>query len=667
MTVDAPHSTGAGGLRLLAAGLIAIGIDWAVFRRLHVGADSLAMAQIAGFFAATAAGGLLLGLTGGGLRSLEVARLPAVAAIALLVVFLRGGLLASLVDVFAVPATLAHLAAALFSVAGFYVGVREFAHPKHAEGVSDERRWDRFVLAVVAYAVVLRLFYLGVPELLFEEAYYWNYAKHLDIGYLDHPLMVAWIVRASVALMGNTEFAVRAGAFLCWFATAWFSWRLARDVLGRSAALRALAMVAVLPAFFFFGLFMSPDAPLVACWSAAIYLMHRIVAREDRRAWLWLGVAVGLGMSSKYTIALLVAAFVLFVLADRRSRHWLARPEPYVAAFIALLLFSPAIVWNWQQQWVSFSFQSQDRLASKFAFSLPRLVANVVGLLTPTGVVSIVAIAIFRKRLAAGAAAAVDAAGDAWERSRVLLAWLTLFPFAVFALLSLTRASKLNWTGPLWLGLIPFLALLVTPGRDAGVPPLLAWCRRAWPPTIVVCLIVYGAALHWLGPGLPGVGYPQNMHLIGWREVGRDVEHLVQQAERDTGRDVLVVGMDRNRIASGLAFYRTRYLESAGGTAGRDPAFDTASENLFDAVGLMYRLWFPAAQQGGRTMLLVAKDASALGGDRVTPRVSGAGEIGQIEVRKNGKPAGRYFHRLVTGYRPGDEASGADEGADRDE
>jgi dolichol-phosphate mannosyltransferase len=588
------------------------------------------------------------------LGALRPSHLAAVAVIALLAVFLYGGLTASLVQIVAVPATIASLVAGIFSAAAFYLGYLWFVDPQRAASGSAESRWDRFCLAVVIYAVLLRLVYLGVPELLFEEAYYWNYARHLDIGYLDHPLMVAWIIRLFVALLGNIEFAVRAGAFLCWLATAWFSYRLTRDILGRAAAWRALAMVAVLPVYFFFGLFMSPDAPLAACWAAALYFMHRIVVASEPRAWLWLGVAIGLGMISKYTVVLLAAAIALFVLVDRPSRKWLTRPEPYVAALIALALFSPAILWNWQQDWASFTFQSQDRLAGRFSFSLPRFVLNVIALLTPTGVLSVIALVACRKQLEAS-----------FGRSQVLLAWLTFFPIAVFAAISLARVSKLNWTGPAWLGLVPLMALLVTPGLESGVPRLLTWCRRAWPPTIVLCLLFYGAALQWLGPGLPGVSYPHNMHLIGWRDFGRDIELLAQRFARETGREILVVGMDRNRIASGLAFYRTRYLDRAAGAPGHDPAFQTASEHLFGSVGLMYALWFPAARQNGRTMLLVGKDASSLSTERVLQRVKSAGEIGEIQVSKNGKPAGRYSYRVVTGYQAGAAAEpAADAGRD---
>jgi dolichol-phosphate mannosyltransferase len=651
-----------GRLPLLAIGVLAISLDSAVFNDFHVSATTLGLAQIVGFFSALALSLPLLALIDKGMRIRRPAHLSTIAVIALLVLFLRGGLLASLVQILGVPVTVAHLVTALFSVLALYAGYLWFVEPQRAQGRSDATRWDLFCLVAAGYAVLLRLLYLGVPELLFEEAYYWNYARHLAIGYLDHPLMVAWIMRPFIDLMGNTELAVRSGAFLCWLATASFSYRLTRDVLDRAAAYRALMLVAVLPIYFSFGLFMTPDAPVTACWAAAIYFMQQIVVRGKSRAWLGLGIAIGLGMISKYTIALLAAAIVLFVLFDRPSRKWLSRPEPYMAALVALALFLPAVIWNWQHDWISFSFQSQDRLASKFSFSLPRLIGNIIVILTPTGIVSVAALLIYRQQAWAGFSdrfASHTAATGAWLRSALLLTWLALFPLAVFAAVSLFRASKLNWTGPAWLALLPLMALLVTPGPAAGLPKLLTWCRQAWPPTIVICLLLYGAALHWLSLGLPGVAYPNNMHLIGWRDFARDVELLVQQSRRETGREILVVGMDRNRIASGLAFYRSQYLDAAGGNAGHDPAFETASEHLFGSVGLMYALWFPDSQQNGKTMLLVAKDASSLGTVQVLSRVKTAGEIKEIDVRQQGKPAGRYYARLVTGYQAKGVAAGA--------
>jgi dolichol-phosphate mannosyltransferase len=611
-------------------------------------ATTLGLAHIAGFFAALAVGLVSLAALDQRLRALPCKQWGMLGVLALLTLFLRGGLLGSLVQIVGVGDTAAEVVTALFSTLMMYAGYCWLADVQGMQGKSAAVRWDIFCLAAVGYAVLLRLFYLGVPELLFEEAYYWNYAQHLDIGYLDHPLVVAWLIRLFIDLLGNTEFAVRAGAFLCWLVTAGFMYRLTREIFDRSAAYRALMLVAVLPAYFSFGFFMSPDAPVTACWAAAIYFMYQVVIKEKPRAWLGVGIALGLGMSSKYTIALLGAAFVLFVLFDRPARRWLSRPQPYGALLIALVLMSPVVIWNWQHDWISFAFQSQDRLASKFSFSLPRLIGNILIFLTPTGLLSVVALLVCRKQIDFSAGAV--GVPDVQQRSRLLLIWLAVFPLAVFTAASLARASKLNWTGPLWLALIPLLARLISPMATANLPQLAIWCRRAWPATIVICLLAYGASLHWLSLGLPGIGYPKNLHLIGWRDFSRDVELLVRQARRETGQDVLVVGMDRNRIASGLAFYRTQYLDAAGGDAGHHPVFETASEHLFDSVGLMYRLWFPIDQQTGKTLLLVAKDAASLSNGRVLSRVQTAGDIREIAVHKQGKPAGRYYARLVTGY-----------------
>ena len=62
-------------------------------------------------------------------------------------------------------------------------------------------------------------------------------------------------------------------------------------------------------------------------------------------------------MLSKYHGVLLFAGAGVFMLASRRQRFWFATPWPYAAGLVALLVFSPVLVWNAQHGWVSFLFQ----------------------------------------------------------------------------------------------------------------------------------------------------------------------------------------------------------------------------------------------------------------------------------------------------------------------
>ena len=88
-------------------------------------------------------------------------------------------------------------------------------------------------IGVVVVASALRLIYGAEVELMPEETYYWNYSRHLDIGYLDHPPMVAWLMALGTAAFGDTEFGVRVGALGCGVISALFAYRLTRESLRR--------------------------------------------------------------------------------------------------------------------------------------------------------------------------------------------------------------------------------------------------------------------------------------------------------------------------------------------------------------------------------------------------------------------------------------------------
>ena len=133
---------------------------------------------------------------------------------------------------------------------------------------------------------------------------------------------------------------------------------------------------------------MTPDAPLTAAWGGALYFLERALIGNRRTPWWGVGVCVGLGMLSKYTIALLAPATLLFILLDPGSRRWLWQPGPYVAALVATLFFSPVIVWNALNDWASFAFQGTGRLEASLDFSLHVLLGSILLLLTPVGIAS---------------------------------------------------------------------------------------------------------------------------------------------------------------------------------------------------------------------------------------------------------------------------------------
>jgi dolichol-phosphate mannosyltransferase len=304
---------------------------------------------------------------------------------------------------------------------------------------------------------------------------------------------------------------------------------------------------------------------------------------------------------------------------------------------LALAIFSPVIIWNWQTGWASFAFQTTRRMAEKAAFSLHALVASAAVMITPTGLADAgVALA------ACGRSARDDAGEPARRRSRFILAF-TLVPLAVFVAFSLRHKVKLEWTGPLWVAVLPAIAAgIIAPG--GAVARFARFVHRAWEPTILAMVVLFGAGLHYLVLGLPGIGYPAMMHLVpvGWRDLAGQVDVAVRKVTRETGRPPLVVGLDRYFTSSEFAFY------SADPQAALSKA---AGVHLFGLTSLMYERWFPAFLQEGRDIVLVGWDAVELMHPVFTWHSGRLGPIERGTLSKNGKVIRDFHHRVLHGYR----------------
>ncbi len=582
-----------------------------------------------------------------GLR-LTVARSAGFWCVALLVVFLRGGVIGLLSRSPGWDGQAAIVAAVLFGGFTGYLGNMVFIFTREEARINSELKWRYLGLAVVSCLFVLRLLYVGLPELLEEEAYYWNYARHMDIGFLDHPPLAAAIIWLGTAVFGDSEFGVRVGALVLWAAAAWFVYRLTRAMFNRSIAFRSILLYSLLPMFFGTGFVMTPDVPLVACWAACLYFLFRALVRGEGWAWWGVGMSLGLGLLSKYTIVLLGPAALLFMLLDRRARVWFFRPQAYLAVILALVLFLPVIVWNAEHDWVSFVFQSEGRIKDVFMFSSHLLLGGILLLITPAGVLALVSL------LAAGQRhyGLARSGGSPEDRSAYLFTLcMILVPLAVFVVFSLAKEVKLNWTGPLWLALIPYMALTM---RDFGnrlpADGFIRWQRRLWPGIAVTVMLVYGAGLHYITLGLPGVPLGQGPFLNGWPELARQVDMIVARVENQTGRRPLVVGMDKYQIASSLAFYRSHNAGDPSGSERKRAIEETLSWHVFGWKGLMYAYWFPPAGLDGRDMLLVSAKKTAQDNEYFQRYVRRTHNVREIRIEKNGVIINRYYSRLVRGY-----------------
>ena len=379
------------GSRFAMVGLFGVMVDSLLFQWLMNRGAGLAVAHVTSFFVTLSVNYVLNAKWSfrphcAGL--LDWPRFGRFLTLGVLALLLRGEVLALLVDAWHVPAAWAIFPAIAATAAINYMGSAFYVWGDATNRSSADVRWRVFSVGVVAYMLVLRLLTLGQVELLVHEAYYWNYAQHMALSFLDHPPMVAWMIWLGTSLMGDNEFGVRIGAFLSGLVAMGYLYALARNRYDQSTGMRTMLLMAVLPLSAISGMLMTPDAPLLAAWAAALYYMERALVAGRGSAWLGMGIAFGLGLLSKYTIGLLGCSALLFVILDPAARRWMRRPHPYLAVALALLLFSPVLVWNYQHHWTSFLFQTVRRIESASQFSLHVLIMQMLVLATPTGLLA---------------------------------------------------------------------------------------------------------------------------------------------------------------------------------------------------------------------------------------------------------------------------------------
>jgi len=622
--------------RFAAVGLFGALIDAVVFQWMISRDAGLALAHFISFFVAAVTNYTFNSKWSfrehhaGYLKWHQFGRFLTVGALALL---LRGGVLALLVYVWHIPPLLAIFPAIVATAAVNYLGSAFYVFPSEKDLPSLDIRWRTAAIGIVLFAILLRLVYFGLAQLIPDETYYWQYAQHMDLSFYDHPPMVAWLIWFGTAVVGHNEFGVRIGALLCGSITLGYLYALAQNLYDKSTAMRTLLLLAILPLGFGSGLLMTPDAPLVAAWAATLYYMERALVAGQRTAWLGMGIAFGAGLLSKYTIGLLGIAALVFVILDPAARRWMKRFHPYLAALLALLLFSPVIIWNYENDWASFAFQSNQLLTDRHEFAVHFLIFHILVLLTPIGFAAAL-LALFSNK---------PSEDRPFERRRQLFVQIfTGVPFCIFFAISTFETPRFHWTGPIWLAVLPAIAWMI--GQTDQVSAFARRIQASWRLTIISCIFVYAFVLHYVVLGIPGVPYHMFTEHYFWRETAGEITQIAAEVKHQTGQEPIIVGMSKWSVASALYFY----------THGDDP-LDIRSRNMFGDSGAMYEYWLPSQEAADRPIIQVGMKRRHLEKTRTKNDISHMldhpGPIEYRVIERYGTPVRRVYYRISQGFK----------------
>ena len=353
------------------------------------------------------------------------------------------------------------------------------------------------VLMVIGLATAARLIFASGLDFGVDEAYAVAIGRKLQLSYFDHPPLTFWTVALVERLFGAhaPHLLLRLPFVLAFSGTLWLIHGITRRWFSARAGFWAVTFLSVAPFFFAStGSWIVPDGPLAFWLAATALLLTRILTEpqtpeETAEHWLFAGVTFGLACLSKYHAFLFGAGAVAFLLATPH-RRLLASPMPWVAGVIALAIFSPVILWNAQNGWISLAFQSgrTGTAGGLHPDHLGQMLGGAAAYLLPWTLILLIWAIV---RVLFQRPAWLDGA-DAGTGANFLLA-ISLPTILLFTLAPLFGNRGLpHWPMPGWLFVFPLLGALMAATDTDGArwPKILGLVSAILTGTAAIAMLV---------------------------------------------------------------------------------------------------------------------------------------------------------------------------------
>ena len=430
-------------------------------------------------------------------------------------------------------------------------------------------KYRNYIIFFLTVVTAFRLLYiwLGPLDLSPDEAHYWEWSRRLDLSYYSKGPLIAYLIAFFTAIGGNNEFSVRIGAVLISLFVSIILYAIAKDIFkSERAGFYAALIPSLTPLYSAGAVLMTIDAPFILFWGLGVYVFRKAVIWEagGRRwgvekafstshiphptpYWYLLGIIIGLGLLTKYTMALIYPCIALFLLFSKNDRFWLMRKEPYIAIVLSIVIFSPVIIWNFQHDWVTIRHTAgQVHVADGLKISLKdflEFIGSQFGVITPF---------IFLGLLFGMWKTGVLGLKNN-DRDYLLLFSLSAPVFAFFLLKSIQAKVQANWATPAY-----FTAFIAASGIYER---LFFQQKKIWLKLFIVMAIITGVITTIIAHDtrLLNIGeidlearHDPTNRLMGWEVLGAKVGVIFDDMLK---KGDAFIFSDSYQVASELAFY----------------------------------------------------------------------------------------------------------------
>jgi len=209
-------------------------------------------------------------------------------------------------------------------------------------------------LLILVFAIGVRLYYFFLVKnqpVWWDESEYLNMAKSwaFNLEYQFDPVrpVLFSLIMALFFKIANTEFLPRVFILLLSMISIAGVYYLGKEIYNKKIGLLASFLMSVFYLHLFFTYRILVDLASLSFFMFAALLFYKYSKDNSKKKLLyWASALIAIGTLFKITTALLLFAFLIYLLITERL-NFLKKKEIWIAAFIFLLILSPYFIWGY--------------------------------------------------------------------------------------------------------------------------------------------------------------------------------------------------------------------------------------------------------------------------------------------------------------------------------
>jgi hypothetical protein len=198
----------------------------------------------------------------------------------------------------------------------------------------------------------------SIEQVVWSQSWQW--------GYYKHPPLPSALLHVLNSLFGGPSIGLTAFAAQgCNVVALIYVWQLAKQILPRKLAITAVLITSLIAYHNFRALTFNHNTVSLPFTAAALYYFYCALRYPKRTSnWLWLGLACGLAMLTKYSAALVMTSFFVYIAWQRLWTNTRVIRGLLVSSVVFMLVFSPHVVWLAENNWLPFTYLHDELAAS---------------------------------------------------------------------------------------------------------------------------------------------------------------------------------------------------------------------------------------------------------------------------------------------------------------